>query len=125
MIPPDLIDGEYRPGGTAPEMPIFLVGKKCDRQQRAQALADRAGAVADRTRNLIVLEAKETYFRWLEANQRVPLATSAADEASALVRANLQDLTNKRAKDPSALVRNEVLEAQAKSQRTKETFPAT
>jgi len=127
VIPPDLHNGEYRPGGLAPEMPPFLVGKKCDRQERARILADRAAAVADKTRNLIVLEAKDVYLRWLESARRVRLADEAAKQAEALVRDTEEDF-----REPTTTkfkvsdgVAYQVLEAQARAQHNEALFRYT
>lgn len=125
MIPPELHNGEYRPGGLAPEMPVILVGKKCDRKERAQVFADRAAAVADKTRNLIVLEAKDVYLRWLEAARRVPLTEDAAKQAEALVRDTREDFEapagGKRFKVSDG-VTFEVHAAQARSQYNEALF---
>src|SRR5262249_32272558 len=48
-------------------MPNTLVGSRSDRMQHAQSLNGRAAAVADKARNLIVLEAEDAFRRWEEA----------------------------------------------------------
>jgi outer membrane protein TolC len=70
-IPQGVANGEYRPGAIGLEMPASLAGKKADREERAQHLNDRAGAVVDKTNNLVALEADATYLKWLEAKEKV------------------------------------------------------
>lgn len=122
VIPPDLHNGEYRPGALAPEMPAFLVGRKCERQQRARDYADRAAAVADKTRNLIVLETKDTYFRWVEASRRIPPTRQASEEATKLAGNSWEEWRARRKMELGEAVKNEVLAAQAKSQHNEALF---
>jgi outer membrane protein TolC len=70
-IPQGVANNEYRPWALGPEMPPYLAGKKNDRMQRAMAYHDRAGAVVDKTQNLIVLEAEANYYKWKEALDKV------------------------------------------------------
>ena len=49
-------------GGILPEMPTQLVGSKYDRVCRAMAFAQRAEALYEKARNLIVVEAEGTFF---------------------------------------------------------------
>lgn len=82
-VPYGILDGEYRPSAVGLEMPPLLFGCRKDRIRQAQALADRAAAIMEKTRNLIALEAEDTYFRWKEAqNKRAPLrlATDLAEK---------------------------------------------
>ncbi|MBI3407774.1 MAG: TolC family protein [Planctomycetes bacterium] len=66
-IPQGVANGEYRPGAIGLEMPDFLVGPRADRVQRACNLNDRAGAVVDKTQNLITLEVEATLLKIEEA----------------------------------------------------------
>ncbi len=70
-IPTGVANGEYRPGAIGPEMPVFLYGPRRDRIDRAADFNDRAGAVVEKTENLIALEVEATYLKWLEASQNV------------------------------------------------------
>ncbi|HWY86731.1 MAG TPA: TolC family protein, partial [Gemmataceae bacterium] len=70
-IPQGISNGEYRPGAIGLEMPAALAGRKSDRIERAQLLNERAGAVVDKTNNLVALEVEATYLKWLEAAQKV------------------------------------------------------
>jgi outer membrane protein TolC len=53
------------------EMPALFVGRACDRVARASDLNQRALAVVDQTRNLIVDEAEDGYQRWRETRDKV------------------------------------------------------
>jgi outer membrane protein TolC len=70
-IPQGVANNEYRPGAIGLEMPPYLTGRKNDRVQRARAYHDRAGAVVDKTQNLIVLEVQANYLKWKEALEKV------------------------------------------------------
>jgi outer membrane protein TolC len=80
-VPPPLFDDQYRPGGLSLEMPTTMTGSRCDRVEQAQAYHARAEAVVVKTRNLIVLEANQAYYRWKEAREKrlrlVPALASA------------------------------------------------
>ena len=81
----------YRPGGVGLEMPSLLAGTRGDRMQQAEAYHARAGAVVEKTRNLVTLDADQTYFKWLEASKKVPLlreATVVADKVATSYRGN-------------------------------------
>jgi outer membrane protein TolC len=65
---------DYRPGGILPEMPPQLVGSKYDRVCRAMAFAQRAEALYEKARNLIVVEAETTFFDFELASERLKLA---------------------------------------------------
>jgi outer membrane protein TolC len=71
QVPQGVRDGEYRPGALPLEMPVTLVGSKAARQEQASALADRAAAVVEKTRNLIALEAEDNYLKWVEARRKL------------------------------------------------------
>ncbi len=70
-VPQGVANGEYRPGGTGPEMPAMLLGKHEDRVARAADLSERARAVVDKTVNLVALETENGYLKWLEARDRL------------------------------------------------------
>jgi outer membrane protein TolC len=84
-------DDRYRPGAVDIEMPPMLPGMRADRVHQAEAYHQRAGAVVDKTRNLITLDAEQTYLRWLEAAKQLPHLREAAatsDRAAAGLRTN-------------------------------------
>jgi outer membrane protein TolC len=80
-IPQGTHDHDYRPGAIALEMPPNLVGKKHDRVERAEHFHARALAVVDKTRGLIVLEAKDAYYRWQQAAEQITEARRAEKSA--------------------------------------------
>jgi outer membrane protein TolC len=81
-IPQGRSNGTYEPSATGPEMPVTLAGPRRDRVDRAGAFDDRAGAVVDKTHNLISLEADFTYLKWKEAYQKVVALDKTDKEAS-------------------------------------------
>jgi outer membrane protein TolC len=85
-IPAGEHDENYKPAAVGLEMPIMLPGCRQDRVEQARIYSARSASVADKTRNLITLEAEQTYYRWLEAYQKVPKYHQAADEAGKVFR---------------------------------------
>jgi outer membrane protein TolC len=65
---------EYRPGGILPEMPPQLVGSKYDRVCRALAFAQRAEAIYEKARNLVIVEAETTFLDFDQASEKLTLA---------------------------------------------------
>jgi outer membrane protein TolC len=114
-VPTPVWDGEYRPGALAPEMPVNLVGSKCCRMERAKDLAGRAGAVADKTRNLIVLEAEDAYYKWLELGQKVTVNREAAEAGKRLAKSTRDAWRNDQKVKIEDVLTNEVVAAQARS----------
>jgi outer membrane protein TolC len=74
IIPGPLRNGEYRPGALAPEMPTTLVGRREDRVARAYAYSARQDEVYAKTRNLIELEAINSYLAWKAATEKMAIA---------------------------------------------------
>ena len=70
-IPQGVFNNDYRPGAIGIEMPNFLIGRKGDRIDRAASLNERAGAVVEKTYNLVSLEAENYYLKWQEAKERL------------------------------------------------------
>src|SRR5262245_2220603 len=70
-IPQGIANSEYRPGAIGLEMPMYLIGRRAQRINHAWELHDRAGAVVDKTRGLIILEAEVSFYKWKEAAERV------------------------------------------------------
>jgi outer membrane protein TolC len=79
-------DETYKPGALGVEMPVTLSGCRQDRVEQARMYSARSASVADKTRNLITLEAEQAYYRWLEAARKVPKFHQAADEANRVFR---------------------------------------
>ena len=86
-----LHDPEYRPGPIRPEMPVSLPGNKAERREIAEAYHARAGAVADKTRNLIGLEAEDAFLRWKQYDNEQPKLEAAAGK----LEAHTSDLSQK------------------------------
>ncbi len=70
---------DYRPGGILPEMPTQLVGSKYDRVCRAMAFAQRAEALYEKARNLIIVEAEGTFFDFELASEKLTFAKQQKD----------------------------------------------
>ncbi len=106
---------EYRPGAVPPEMPDVLAGNRPDRVEHARSLNARAAAAAEVTRNLIALEAADTYLRWEEATEEAATAREAAETGEKLADSLTRDFTsglNVRVED---VVNARVLGSQARS----------
>jgi outer membrane protein TolC len=71
-------DPDYRPGPVGPEMPVSLTGSRRERQDQAAAYHARAGAVADKARNLVGLEAEDAFLRWKQYQEEQPKLEEAA-----------------------------------------------
>jgi outer membrane protein TolC len=115
-VPEGVSDTEYRPGAVPPEMPTTLVGSRAVRMDHARALSARAGAVTEKTRNLIGLEAEDAYYRWEEAAQKIIHTREAADKGSKLADSTRNDYTSGQNVKVEDVLTNEVLAAQARSQ---------
>ena len=84
ILPIASLDENYRPGAIAPEMPGNLYGSKKSRVNQAKILHERAQTVADKAKSLIVLEAENTYLRWIENRNRATSYLKSAEEAEKL-----------------------------------------
>ncbi len=80
-VPSGMYEDNYRPGAVPPEMPTQISGSRSARVEQAQAYSARAGAVAEKTRGLIALEAEQAYYRWQEAANREKRYRQAAERA--------------------------------------------
>jgi outer membrane protein TolC len=118
-VPPAVMNEEYRPGALAPEMPVDLVGSKCCRQERARDFVGRATAVADKTHNLIVLEAEDAYYKWLEMGRKEAVNREAAESGARLAKNTRADFRAEPGKEGKTkiedILTNEVIAAQARS----------
>jgi outer membrane protein TolC len=116
-VPQGVHDDEYRPGANPPQMPDMLAGPRPSRMKTAQSYSARAAAVAEETRNLLALEARNAFYRWEEASQQASHAHEAADTgknlADGLNKDYIADPTKKKLED---LVTARVLASQARSQ---------
>ena len=78
VLPAAQYDPEYRPGPVGPEMPANLIGSRHERQDQAEAYHARGEAVAEKTRNLIALEAEDAYLRWAQYDTEAKKLAEAA-----------------------------------------------
>lgn len=104
---------DYRPGAIIPEMPTQLVGSKYDRVCRAMAFAQRAEAVYEKARNLIVAEAEGTFYDFELASEKLGLAKQQFDLSK-----DIQDLARAAqaaTKQKDQLLQAEVVAAKAQS----------
>jgi outer membrane protein TolC len=104
---------EYRPGGILPEMPPQLVGSKYDRVCRAMAFAQRAEAVYDKARNLIIVEAETTFLDFEEASVKLTYAKQRFELSKDIQQRARDAADTTKAKDQ--LVQAEVIAAKAQS----------
>lgn len=70
-VPQPIYGEDFRPGGIPLAMPHVLVGPRANRVETARDYSVEAAAVAEKTRNLAVLEAEEAYFQWEEWSRKV------------------------------------------------------
>lgn len=112
-IPQASRGSEYRPGGILPEMPSQLVGSKYDRVCRAMAFAQRAEAVYEKARNLIIVDAETTFYDFDLASEKLTLSKQQFDLSVDLQKRARDAADNTKAKDQ--LVQAEVIAAKAQS----------
>jgi outer membrane protein TolC len=113
-IPPSIRgSNEYRPGGIIPEMPVQLVGSKFDRVCRAMAFAQRAEAVYEKARNLIIVEAEGTYYDFELAAERLGYAKQRFEISKDIQQRARDAADTTKAKDQ--LLQAEVVAAKAQS----------
>jgi outer membrane protein TolC len=106
-------NGEYRPGALSPEMPPNLVGSRDERVARAREYSNRQETVLDKTRNLVELEATNSYLDWLASVERLKIATKRYESSQKMI-----DLSRKSApniRDYGQLILNEGLAAKAQA----------
>ncbi|GIW81738.1 MAG: hypothetical protein KatS3mg105_3545 [Gemmatales bacterium] len=125
-IPQGESNGEYRPGALGPEMPTTLVGSRRMRVERAEHFYTRATAVAEKTANLIALDAEDAFLKVEAALKQVALTRAAVEQARILIPRLEKDYPTRR-KRPGAgateeLLRNYVVAAQAEAQYNEARF---
>jgi outer membrane protein TolC len=104
---------DYKPGGILPEMPTQLVGSKYDRVCRAMAFAQRAEAVYEKARNLIIVEAESTFFDFKLASEKLSYAKEQFELSKDIQQRARDAQDTMKAKDQ--LVQAEVVAARAQS----------
>jgi outer membrane protein len=114
-VPQGTNNGEYRPGATSLEMPTLMVGPRWARVERTQDLSARAVAVVDKTRNLVALEAEDAFFKWEEANRKLPTTRDAAEAGARLSKHTREDFNAGQRVRIEDILTNEVLAGQAQA----------
>jgi outer membrane protein TolC len=94
QIPQGMRDKDYRPEAIVPEMPPQLVGSKYDRVCRAMAYSQRADAVYDKARNLIILEAENAFYTLELAAEKLVIAKQRNADAKDLMDRVLENVDN-------------------------------
>jgi outer membrane protein TolC len=112
-VPQGVTNGEYRPGATSLEMPTELAGPRSYRVERARDFSARAGAVVDKTRNLVALDAEDAFFKFEDAARKLPDAKDGADAATRLAKNTRDDFRAGQKVRIDDILTNEVLAAQA------------
>jgi outer membrane protein TolC len=85
-IPTGSFGDDYKPGAIGLDFPTLFVGPRETRVERATEVSRRADAAADKARNLVALEAEDTFFKWEESMTKIKEYTKAAQDAEALSR---------------------------------------
>ncbi len=121
QIPQGVQNGEYRPGAFGPEMPVYLIGRRAERVQRANDFADRAQAVVEKTHNLIALEVEASYLKWLEASVMITNLQNTPDSA-AKIATTVRGRFDTGKVSGEELLRSQTMEDYARSQYTQALF---
>jgi hypothetical protein len=84
-IPTGSFGDDYKPGAIGLDFPTLFVGPKETRMERAAFVNGRAGAVAEKTRNLVALEAEAAFLKWEEAIAKMDETRPSADEGEKML----------------------------------------
>lgn len=114
-VPQGFSNGEYRPGAVSLEMPTLFAGPRSSRIERARDLSARAGAVVEKTRNLVALDAADSYFKWEEAARKVPETRAAAEAGERLAKNTREDFSSGQKVRIEDILTNVVLAGQARA----------
>lgn len=90
-VPVGEANDNYRPGALSPALPVTLAGSKAIRVELAQEYTARSYAVAAKARNLVVLEAENTYLNWLAASRKLADAERSYQVAQKAATSTLND----------------------------------
>ncbi len=85
-VPTGSFGDDYKPGAIGLDFPTLFVGPREIRVQRAAEVAARSTAATEKARNLVTLEAEDTYYRWEETVQKIAKFTQAAKDAEELAK---------------------------------------
>jgi outer membrane protein TolC len=95
---------EYSPGAVPPEMPVFMVGLRKGRVDQAIALESRAVAVADKARNLVVLETEDHYLKMEENLKKLQLLRTSYAKRKDMLDKQLELLDQDKKVDPDMIL---------------------
>jgi hypothetical protein len=84
-IPTGSFGDDYKPGAIGLDFPTLFVGPKETRMDRAAFVNGRAGAVAEKTRNLVALEAEAAFLKWEEAIAKMDETRPSAEEGEKML----------------------------------------
>jgi outer membrane protein TolC len=106
---------DFRPGGIPLAMPSILIGPRLNRVETAQDFSIQAAAVAQKTRNLVILEAEEAYYGWQEWSQKVVVLGEAAKIGNRLGRKLSEEYRGAIKRLIDALIPESLLAAQSRT----------
>jgi outer membrane protein TolC len=124
QIPQGQTNGAYRPAATGIEMPTTLVGHKADRVARAREFSNRAGAVVEKTHNLVALEAEDAFYKWKATDAQVKTLRESTAKSTKLADLITRDFDNGKVSGEDYL-RARTLEDQTQSQYNEAVFHYT
>lgn len=114
LVPLAHRNGDYRPGALAPEMPVTLVGKHEFRVKRATEISERQDALYDKTKDLVTLEATNSYLAWVASTERVKYAKGRYEEAKRIADDAREVAANQN--DPELAIRYQALAGKAQAE---------
>jgi outer membrane protein TolC len=115
-IPTGSFGDDYKPAAIGIEFPTQFVGPRPVRIDRAGELADRAGAVVEKARNLVALDAEDAFLRWEEATGKIARLKKAPGEADELAEKTKIALDNGSVKSYRDVVEIQVIASQLRAQ---------
>ncbi len=121
-VPAGVFETDYRPGAIGLEYPTLFAGPKCSRVERAMNLSDRAGAVADKARDLVTLQVEDVYYRLQDTGERRRQTTTAAADSDKLVQQAVKEEKEGKAATLRDVLEAQVLNAQARGAQNEATF---
>jgi outer membrane protein TolC len=83
-IPTGSFGDDYKPGAIGIDFPTLFAGPRATRVDRATDLAARSGAVADKARNLVSLEAESAVLRWEQTLAKIKALKQGYTDADVL-----------------------------------------
>lgn len=114
-VPQPIFGEEFRPGGIPLAMPHVLVGPRAGRTETARDLSVQASAVAQKTRNLAILEAEEAFYLWQEWSRKVVVLGEAEKIGNSLGHVLHEEFRGSLKRLVEALLPESLLAAQART----------